>query len=198
MPLGEWVLKEACAQNKAWTDAGLGPIKVAINLSAVQFREERLVDVIKETLEETGLEAEQLELEITESLAMRNADVTIDLCGQISELGVSLSIDDFGTGYSSPSYLKKFPVQRIKIDKSFVDDIDEEENSGVIARAVTMLGHSFGMEITAEGVETEEQLAFLRSLGCDEIQGYYYARPMPWNDLVQFMNRQNQSACLQK
>ncbi len=187
VPLGEWVLKEACAQNKAWTDAGLGPIKVAVNLSAVQFREEGLVDVIKATLEETGLEAEQLELEITETLAMRNADVTIKLCRQISDLGVSLSIDDFGTGYSSLSYLKKFPVQRIKIDKAFVDDIDEEENSGVIATAVTMLGHSFGMEITAEGVETEQQLAFLRSLGCDEIQGYYFSRPLPGNELEEFL-----------
>ena len=187
VPLGDWVLKEACAQNKAWTDAGLGPIKVAVNLSAVQFREEGLVHVIKETLEETGLDAEQLELEITERVAMRNADVTIDLCGQISELGASLSIDDFGTGYSSLSYLKKFPVQRIKIDKSFVDDIDEEENSGVIARAVTMLGHSFGMEITAEGVETEEQLAFLRLLGCDKIQGYYFSRPLPGNELEEFL-----------
>ncbi len=187
VPLGEWVLKEACAQNKAWTDAGLGPIKVAVNLSAVQFREEGLVDVVKATLEETGLDAGQLELEITESLAMRNADVTIDLCGQLCDLGVSLSIDDFGTGYSSLSYLKNFPVQRIKIDKAFVDDIDEEENSGVIASAVTMLGHSFGMEITAEGVETEEQLAFLRALGCDEIQGYYFSRPLPGDELEEFL-----------
>jgi len=187
VPLGEWVLKEACTRNKAWTDAGLGPVKIAVNLSAVQFRDEGLVNVIKATLEETGLAPDQLELELTESLAMRNADVTIELCGQLSEMGVSLSIDDFGTGYSSLSYLKKFPVQRIKIDKSFVDDISEEENSGVIARAVTTLGQSFGMEITAEGVESEEQLAFLRGLGCDEIQGYYFSRPLPGPELEEFL-----------
>lgn len=187
VPMGEWVLREACAKNKAWTDAGLGPIKVAVNLSAVQFHQEGLVEMVKQTLEDTGLEAAQLELEITESLAMSDAEASIDLCAQLSEFGVSLSIDDFGTGYSSLSYLKKFPVQRIKIDKAFIDDINGNENSGVIARAVTTLGHSFGMEITAEGVETEEQLGFLRSLGCDEIQGYYFSRPLPDVEFEEFL-----------
>ncbi|NQU60582.1 MAG: EAL domain-containing protein [Rhodospirillales bacterium] len=187
VPIGEWVLREACAQNKAWTDAGQGPIKVAVNISAVQFRETNLTAVVKSALDETGLDPMQLELEITESLAMRNADATIELCGELGALGVSLSIDDFGTGYSSLSYLKNFPVQRIKIDKAFVDDILNDENPGVIATAVTTLGHSFGMEITAEGVETEDQLAFLRALGCDEIQGYYFSRPLPGPEFEEFL-----------
>jgi len=187
IPLGEWVLREACLKNKAWTDAGLGPVKVAVNLSAVQFHQEGLVDMVKQTLTDTGLDPSQLELEITESLAMRDAESSIELCAKLAVFGVSLSIDDFGTGYSSLSYLKKFPVQRIKIDKAFVDDIDDEKNSGAIARAVTTLGHSFGMEITAEGVETEQQLGFLRVLGCDEIQGYYFPRPLPDGEFEEFL-----------
>jgi len=187
LPIGEWVLKEACAKNKAWINAGLGPIKVAVNISPVQFRETDLTAVVKTALDETGLDPTHLELEITESLAMRNADATIELCGELAELGVSLSIDDFGTGYSSLSYLQNFPVQRIKIDKAFVDDINHDENPGVIASAVTTLGHSFGMEITAEGVETEDQLAFLRGLGCDEIQGYYFSRPLPGHEFEEFL-----------
>jgi diguanylate cyclase (GGDEF)-like protein len=187
IPLGEWVLREACAHNKALTDSGLGPIKVAVNLSAEQFRSDGLVDMVTTVLKDTGLDPNQLELEITETLAMHDAEESIDQCRALADLGLSLSIDDFGTGYSSLSYLKNFPVQRIKIDKVFVDDINGEENSGVIARAVTTLGHSFGMEITAEGVETEEQLNFLRSLGCDEIQGYYFSRPLPGDELEKFL-----------
>ncbi|MCH8237081.1 MAG: EAL domain-containing protein [Proteobacteria bacterium] len=187
VPLGEWVLREACTRNKAWTDSGHAPIKVAVNLSPVQFRETELVAAVSDVLKDTGLDPSQLELEITESLAMRNAEATIEVCTELHALGVSLSIDDFGTGYSSLSYLKNFPVQRIKIDKAFVDDINQDENSGAIARAVTTLGHSFGMEITAEGVETEEQLVFLRSLDCDEIQGYYFSRPLPDKEFEEFL-----------
>ena len=187
VPLGEWVLREACTRNKAWTDAGHAPIKVAVNLSSVQFRETELAAVISGVLKDTGLDPTQLELEITESLAMRNPEATIEVCTEIHGLGVSLSIDDFGTGYSSLSYLKDFPVQRIKIDKAFIDDINHDDNTGAIARAVTTLGHSFGMEITAEGVETEEQLIFLRSLGCDEIQGYYFSRPLPEEEFGEFL-----------
>ncbi|MCH7551483.1 MAG: EAL domain-containing protein [Proteobacteria bacterium] len=187
VPIGEWVLREACARNKAWTDAGLGPIKVAVNLSAVQIHETDLTATVRGVLEETGLDASQLELEITESLAMRNAEATIELFTELSELGVSVSIDDFGTGYSSLSYLKDFPIQRIKIDKAFIDDIGSDENPGAIARAVTTIGHSFGMEITAEGVETEDQLTFLHSLDCDEIQGYYFSRPLPEDQLGEFL-----------
>ncbi|MBC8339863.1 MAG: EAL domain-containing protein [Rhodospirillales bacterium] len=187
IPLGEWVLQEACSYNKGLLDAGLDPVKVAVNLSPVQFRSEGIVNSVKSILDETGLDPNLLELEITESLAMQNADMSIELCGALADHGVSLSIDDFGTGYSSLSYLKKFPVQRIKIDKSFVDDINSDESSGVIARAVTTLGHAFDMEITAEGVETEDQFCCLRAMDCDEIQGYYFSRPLPASELEAFL-----------
>ena len=198
VPMGEWVLREACARNKAWTDAGLGPIKVAVNLSAVQIQETDLKATVCAVLKETGLDASQLELEITESLAMRNAEATIELFTELSDLGVSVSIDDFGTGYSSLSYLKDFPIQRIKIDKAFIDDIGSDENPGAIARAVTTMGHSFGMEITAEGVETEEQLTFLRSLGCDEIQGYYFSRPLPEAELGEFLRNYEETEAIRQ
>ncbi len=191
VPLGEWALKEACRQNKHWTDLGLGAGKVAVNLSAVQLNEVALTAMIKKALDETGLAPAQLELEITESLAMKNPESTVGLFNDIATLGVSLSIDDFGTGYSSLAYLKNFPVQRIKIDKAFVDDIGQGKNgnanSGAIARAVTTLGHSFGMEITAEGVEKEDQMRFLKDLGCDEIQGYYFSRPLPAKEAGEFV-----------
>jgi len=179
IPLGRWVLFDACRRAKEWNDNGLGPLKIAVNLSAVQFGDEGLIDDIERTLRETGLEAKYLELEITETVAMDDADTAAETFEKIAALGVSLSIDDFGTGYSSLSYLKSFPVQRIKIDKAFVDDISAEEDSGVIARAVTTMGHSFGMDITAEGVETEEQMDFLGRLNCEEVQGYYFSKPLP-------------------
>lgn len=187
VPLGEWALREACRQAKAWSDAGLGDGKVAVNLSAVQLNEVALAAVIKKALDETGLPPAQLELEITESLAMKNPESTVGLFDDLAKLGLSLSIDDFGTGYSSLAYLKNFPVQRIKIDKAFVDDIGDGAKAGAIARAVTTLGHSFGMEITAEGVETEPQLEFLKRLGCDEIQGYYFSRPLPAAEAEEFL-----------
>ncbi len=196
VPLGEWVLHEACSRNKAWTDAGLGPIKVAVNISAVQLQETDLKELVQGVLEDTGLDPSQLELEITESLAMNNAEASIELFKDLFNLGVSISIDDFGTGYSSLAYLRSFPVQRIKIDKAFVDDIGTDENPGVIARAVTTLGHSFGMEITAEGVETEDQLSFLRSLGCDEIQGYFFSRPLPGQELEAFLKNYEETWAL--
>jgi diguanylate cyclase (GGDEF)-like protein len=187
VPLGEWALREACRQAKAWSDAGLGDGKVAVNLSAVQLNEVALTAVIKKALDETGLKASQLELEITESLAMNNPETTVGLFKDLAKLGLTISIDDFGTGYSSLAYLKNFPVQRIKIDKAFVDDIGDGAKSGAIARAVTTIGHSFGMQITAEGVETEPQLKFLKRLGCDEVQGYYFSRPLPAAETEEFL-----------
>ncbi len=187
VPLGEWALREACRQNKEWVDAGLGAAKVAVNLSAVQLNEVALTAVVDKALTETGLDPALLELEITESLAMKNPENMVALFKDLATLGLSLSIDDFGTGYSSLAYLKNFPVQRIKIDKAFVDDIGAGNGSGAIARAVTTLGHSFSMEITAEGVETEAQMEFLKQLGCDEIQGYYFSRPLPAKEAGEFL-----------
>jgi len=192
VPIGEWCLREACRQTKVWMDSGLPKLKVAVNLSAVQFHHSDLPATVGRILDETGLPPECLELEITETVAMTDAGDTTEIFQRISDLGVSLSIDDFGTGYSSLSYLKNFPVQRVKIDKAFVDDIIEDDAGdpdrvGAIARAVTTMGHSFGMEITAEGVETEDQLRFLQRLDCDEIQGYYFARPLPAAEFEPFV-----------
>jgi EAL domain-containing protein (putative c-di-GMP-specific phosphodiesterase class I) len=162
---------------------------VAVNLSAVQLGDGAFTGALKAALAASGLDPGQLELEITESLAMKDPQAMIKLFHDFTALGLSLSIDDFGTGYSSLSYLRNFPVQRIKIDKAFVDDIGDGDgdNSGAIARAVTTLGHSFGMEITAEGVESEDQLRFLADLGCDEIQGYYFSRPLPAAEAEEFL-----------
>jgi diguanylate cyclase (GGDEF)-like protein len=188
VPIGNWALQQACRQTKAWQDAGLPPLKVAVNLSAVQLREKGLVAAVRRALDDANLDARHLELEITESVAMDDAESTIRLFRELAGIGVSLSIDDFGTGYSSLSYLKNFPVQRIKIDKAFIDGIGIDPKLGAIARAVTMIGHGFDMEVTAEGVETVEQVSFLSSLQCDEIQGYVLAKPMPSTDFQVFVD----------
>jgi len=187
IPLGNWVLKEACRRTKEWNDAGFGPLKVAVNLSAAQFGHPELLDDLAAALLETGLKPGLLELEITETAAMDDAERASVVFEGIAKLGVSLAIDDFGTGYSSLSYLKNFPVQRIKIDKAFVDDIGESVNGGAIAHAVTTLGQSFGMDVTAEGVETAEQLAYLRSIDCQEIQGYFISKPLAKDDFAEFV-----------
>ena len=187
VPIGEWSLFEACRRTKAWHDAGLPKAKAAVNLSAVQLREKTLVESVKWILDATDLDPAYLELEITESVAMRDVEDTVQLFKRLADLGLSLSIDDFGTGYSSLSYLKRFPVKRIKIDRAFIADIGADRNSGAIARAVTTLGHGFGMEITAEGVETKEQLDFLLDIGCDEIQGYFFSRPLNGDDFAKFI-----------
>ena len=191
VPIGEWSLFEACRRTKAWHDAGLPKAKVAVNLSAVQLREKSLVESVTWIIAGTKLDPQYLELEITESVAMRDVDETVLLFKRLADLGLSLSIDDFGTGYSSLSYLKRFPVKRIKIDRAFIIDIGTEKDSGAIARAVTTLGHSFGMEITAEGVETKEQLDALLDMGCDEIQGYFFSRPLMGEDFEKFMGGMN-------
>jgi diguanylate cyclase (GGDEF)-like protein len=187
IPLGDWVLREACRRTRDWNDAGLGPLKVAVNLSAVQFRNPTLLDDLRRALAETGLPPAYLELEITETAAMDDAEKASEVFDGIARLGISLAIDDFGTGYSSLSYLKNFPVQRIKIDKAFVDDIGHSAKGGAIARAVTTLGQSFDMAVTAEGVETAEQMAFLHGIACQEVQGYFVSKPLPPDAFAAFM-----------
>ena len=178
VPMGEWALRTGCAQARAWSDAGLPPMLLSVNISARQFKRRDLVQTVSRVLEETGLAPERLELELTESLVMENAEEFIQTLAALKRLGVSLSVDDFGTGYSSLSYLKRFPVDRLKIDQSFVRDIGSDPDDAAIARAVIQLGHSLDLRVTAEGVETEEQLAFLREHGCDEVQGYLFSRPV--------------------
>jgi diguanylate cyclase (GGDEF)-like protein len=176
--LGDWALREACRQNKAWQDAGLPPLTVCVNVSARQFREKRWVKRVKKTLKETGLDAKYLELELTESLLMHDVPQAIATMRELQELGVRFSIDDFGTGYSSLSALKTFPVARLKLDGSFVRNLPHDANDRSIATAVISLGQRLNMRVIAEGVETEEQLAFLRENHCQEVQGYIFSPPV--------------------
>jgi diguanylate cyclase (GGDEF)-like protein/PAS domain S-box-containing protein len=185
--IGEWVLRTACAQNKAWQDAGLPPITVAVNISARQFREKNLVDSVAAIISETGLDPRYLELEVTEGVIMHDAEEVIAVLQRLKSLGVTLSIDDFGTGYSSLSYLKRFPVDRLKIDQSFIRDVATDSDGAAIARAVINLGHDLNLKVIAEGVETKEQLDFLRTYQCDEKQGYYFSRPVPAGELEKML-----------
>ena len=179
VPIGEWVLRTACLQSMAWQNAGLAPITMAVNISARQFREKNLSNVVAKILAETGLRAKLLELEVTESVIMHDAQKAIAELQAFREMGVTLSVDDFGTGYSSLSYLKRFPVDRLKIDQSFVRDINSDADDAAIAQAVITLGHTLNLRVIAEGVETAEQLAFLRKNLCDEMQGYLFGKPIP-------------------
>jgi len=178
LPIGDWVLQNACRQARAWQDQGLEPVRVAINLSAMQFRHKNLLETITQALTESGLEPRWLEIELTESLIMKDVRTTIDTLRHLHELGIQISVDDFGTGYSSLSYLTRFPISKIKLDKSFVRDVDKKDGAA-IARTVITLGHSLNMKVIAEGVETDAQLRFLREHACNEVQGYYFGRPMP-------------------
>lgn len=187
--IGRWVIHTACAQAKAWLDAGFPPLRMSVNLSANQFHEGHLAESIAATLRDTGLDAELLEVEVTESNVMADADEAVRILESLKQLGVSVSIDDFGTGYSSLSYLKRFPIDAIKIDRSFVMDIPHDANDSAIAQAVISLGHSLGLKVVAEGVETLEQLAFLRGNDCDEIQGYLFSKPLPPEELVELLQR---------
>ncbi|MEN6587053.1 MAG: EAL domain-containing protein [Sulfuricella sp.] len=187
VPIGEWVLRTACAQNLAWQAAGLPAVAVAVNLSARQFEGQDIVALTTQVLHETGLDASYLELELTESAAMGNAEAFIGVTEALKGLGVTLSIDDFGTGYSSLSYLKRFALDRLIIDQSFVRDIVQNPDSAAIAVTVIALAHGLGLSVIAEGVETEAQLNFLRTRGCDEMQGFYFSRPLPAAEFEQLL-----------
>ncbi len=190
VPLGDWVLREACRQNKAWQDAGIAPISVCVNVSARQFREKSWVKRVSETLQETGLDPKYLELELTESMLMHDVPGAIAAMAELGALGVHFSIDDFGTGYSSLSALRSFPVARLKIDQSFVRNLAGDANDRKIARAVISLGQKLNMKVIAEGVETDEQLAFLEESECDEIQGYHFSRPIGSEAVAAMLRKQ--------
>ena len=190
VPIGDWALREACRQNKTWQDAGLPPIAVSVNVSARQFRENHIVAAVAEALAESGLEPKYLELELTESLVMRDVDRAIETMKELRALGVRLSIDDFGTGYSSLSALKRFPVERLKIDRSFIQDLPDDEDDRAVASAVISLGQKLNLRVIAEGVETEAQVAFLRENHCDELQGYHFSRPVAADAIPALLLRQ--------
>ncbi|MDR3392834.1 MAG: EAL domain-containing protein [Sulfuriferula sp.] len=179
VPIGQWILNEACRQNRAWQDAGLPPISISVNLSPIQFRQPGLVDAVIGALSQSELAAKYLELELTESFFMQDAERINVAITALKGLGVALAIDDFGTGYSSLSYLKRFPVNHLKIDKSFVLEIDTNPDDAAIVRAIITLGHELGLQVVAEGVETQANYEFLKQHHCDEIQGYYFSRPVP-------------------
>ncbi|MGA7816270.1 sensor domain-containing protein [Caballeronia sp.] len=190
-PLSEWVLREACRQNKAWQDEGLPPARVSVNLSARQFQQRDVAVLVKSVLAETGLEPKYLELELTESAIMRNAEEAVTMLSELAALGIGIAIDDFGTGYSSLSYLKRFPVDRLKIDRSFVADIGGSVEDETITSAIIALAHSLDLQVIAEGVETTAQLEFLVARECDEMQGFLFSRPVPADEIPALLQRSN-------
>ncbi|MGH8648416.1 MAG: putative bifunctional diguanylate cyclase/phosphodiesterase, partial [Burkholderiales bacterium] len=186
-PLGEWVLRQACTEARAWRDAGYPELQVSVNCSAQQFQREGFVETVDLILRGTGLPASCLGLEITESVIVQRSEEVIARFAALDTMGVRISIDDFGTGYSSLSYLKRFAIHQLKIDQSFVRDISSDPDDAAIVSAIIAISHSLGLKVVAEGVETAEQLAFLRSLGCDGAQGYYFSRPVPADEFTRLL-----------
>ena len=191
--IGDWVLLEACRQNKAWQDVGMPPMTVSVNVSARQWKQKNLAERVAQRLEETGLQAKYLELELTESLIMRDVEQAVSTMKALQALGVHLAIDDFGTGYSSLAALKTFPVRRLKIDKSFIQDLADDSDKA-LAAAVISLGKRLHLRVIAEGVETESQLSFLRECDCDEMQGFHFSRPVPAAEIDKLLVRGGQPA----
>lgn len=189
--IGEWVLRNACEQNQSWLQAGFSPIRIGVNLSARQFQEANLVEMVREILAKTGLSADLLELEITETIAMQNVEWTGKVLGQLQSLGVHLSMDDFGTGYSSLSYLQKFPFHSLKLDQSFVRDISVDQQDRAIAQAVIALGRALNLRVIAEGVETVEQLEVLRRMHCEDMQGFLFSPPIPALQATKLLTKYN-------
>ena len=187
--IGEWVLREACRQNAEWQSQGLPAVVVAVNLSALQFRQQNLVETVLSALQDSALAQNYLELELTEGIVMRDVENTIECLHNLKQLGIKLSIDDFGTGYSSLSYLKRFPIDKLKIDQSFIRDIACDTGDEKIVRAIIGLAQAMNLTVIAEGVETQEQLSFLRSHQCDEMQGYWYSKPLPAADMAKLLKR---------
>ena len=196
VPIGEWVLKTACAQNKAWQEQGYPPLLMSVNLSPRQFRQKNLLEMVTAVLRDAGLNPRFLELEITEGMIMLRPEKAIAILQEVHQLGVQLSVDDFGTGYSSLAYLKRFPVQKLKIDQSFMRDLTVDRDDAGIVTAVVAMAKSLNLEVVAEGVETAEQLAFLAKLDCDEYQGFYFSRPVPAGEFTRLFRTSDDSARL--
>lgn len=181
--IDEWVLHSACSQLKAWTEEGINDIRLAVNLSAWQFKDQHLVGTVEKVLKETGISPKLLELEITETSAIENLSFTQDILAKLIKMGITISIDDFGTGYSSFNYLKNIPINYLKIDRSFIVDIINDNNTCSIVKAIIEVAHALKLKVIAEGVESQEQLDILNELGCDEIQGYLISKPLSVEDL---------------
>ena len=196
LPLGEWVVRAACQQNKAWQDSGMPAMRVTVNLSARQFRERELLNTVASALEESRLDPSCLGLEITETNAMHDVDYTIETLQGLKDMGIQIAVDDFGTGYSSLSYLKRFPIDMLKIDRTFVQGIPNDRSNAAITTAIIALAHSLQLKVIAEGVEARSQLAFLRSLRCDEFQGFLLSRPLPAGVLADLVLNQEYNGSL--
>ncbi len=195
VPISEWVLRKACEQNKAWQDAGLLPIRVAINVTAQQFVHEDLLEIITKILRDTQLKPEYLELELTENAIVSNANV-IETIKKLKKLGVTIAIDDFGTGYSSLSYLKKLPLDRLKIDSSFVRHIQSPNDDEVIIRAIIAMAKNLKLEVIAEGVETQDQINFLKKYECGDVQGFYFSKPLTAKELENYLRKASTATTL--
>ncbi|HEX5363012.1 MAG TPA: EAL domain-containing protein, partial [Gallionella sp.] len=189
VPIGTWVLHEACAQNMRWQAMGLPPVPVSVNVSAVQMRQPNFVQVVADALEQSGLKPELLELELTERVAMADVERSVQIMHQLNALGVGLFIDDFGTGYSSLAYLKRFPLKKLKIDKSFVRDLETNADDRTIANSIILLAHGLNLSVVAEGVENVAQLDILNEQGCDAVQGYYFSRALPADEFTEFFRQ---------
>ena len=191
IPIGEWVLRTACTQLKAWQDTGVPIVRVAVNISVRQFMHPRFFELVKQVIEDTGLDPESLELEITESLLMQDVETAIHLLRELKAIGIQLAIDDFGTGYSSLSYLKRYPIDQLKVDKAFVQDITTNFQDAAITKAVIAMGNNMDLRVIAEGVETEDQLNYLTDKQCHEVQGYYLSKPIPAHEVCLFIDEHN-------
>ncbi len=189
LPIGEWVLETACKQARQWHQAGFDNLRMAVNISGCQFKQPDFIDRIDRILQATDLDPEALEIELTESIVMERSEETLMTLTDLKVRGIKLAIDDFGTGYSMLSYLKYFPIDRIKIDRSFIRDITTDSDDAAITEAIVVMAHSLKLKVVAEGVETKEQLEFLRGCGCEEVQGYYFSRPHPVDRAELFLNR---------
>ncbi len=192
VPISDWVLETACRQNKAWQDAGFNPVSVAVNLSSVQFHQFNFLENVKNIIEVSGLSPEFLELELTEGILMNNTNEIVSILNTFREMGIKISIDDFGTGYSSLSYLKRFPLDYLKVDRSFVMDIGHDSDDEAITSAIIAMAHSLNLDVIAEGVENEQQLEFLQRQGCNEYQGFFFSRPVPAEEMVEFLTHKNE------
>jgi EAL domain-containing protein (putative c-di-GMP-specific phosphodiesterase class I) len=193
LPIGEWVLREACITLQRWRRNGLLDVGMAVNVSVLQLLRGRLPETLRQLFSEIDIPPERVELEVTESMVMANAEQTNTVLRELKDIGVTIAIDDFGTGYSSLIYLKRLPIDTLKIDKEFVGDLTNDPDDEAITATVITMAHSLGLNVVAEGVETEEQLLYLREQGCDEIQGFWLSRPLAEADCLRFLAEQRRS-----
>jgi EAL domain-containing protein (putative c-di-GMP-specific phosphodiesterase class I) len=190
LQIGTWVIRQACRQNQAWQQAGLPPLPVAVNVSATQFRAGNLPAIVRAALQDSGLAPEYLEIELTETVIMHDSEANQVQLAELAAMGVAVALDDFGTGYSSLGYLSRYTLDKLKIDQAFVRNITSEPRSAAIAQATVALAHGLNLVTVAEGVETHGQLNYLRGIGCDEIQGYLFSRPLPADEMEALLREQ--------